>query len=154
MKKLIVLMVAIGIIAMSGVAIAADTNTLTVQASVVGTCKFSSATSTLNFGNLDPSSGANVNGTTTTQFWCTKGISTDVIAANNGQNFAGGKRGMKDTSGADVIPYTLTLTKDANPNNGPTAPRTLTIDGQVLGTDYTSKTASSYADSVTLNITP
>ena len=154
MKKLILLVVAITIIAMSGVAMAADTNTLTVQATVSGTCKFSSTTSTLNFGALDPSVGTNVNGSTTTQFWCTKGITTDVITAGQGLNFAGGKNGMKDTSGPDLIPYTLTLTKDGSTNNGPTAPRTLTIAGTVLGTDYTTKTASSYADTVTLNITP
>jgi hypothetical protein len=154
MKKLLAITAAAAIVAMAGTALAADSNTLTVQASVTGTCKFSSPTSTLNFGALDPSVGTDVTASTTTNFWCTKGVSTDVITAGNGSNWSGTKRQMKDTAGADLIPYTLSLSKDSNPNVGPATPRTLTIDGGVLGTDYTGKTASSYSDTVVLNITP
>lgn len=155
MKKLFLLFVAgMMVVLLSGTVMAAGTNTLTVSANVAGTCKFSSATSTLGFGALDPSVGTNVNGNTTTQFWCTKGVTTDAVAADNGLNFASGKRNMKDGVSGDVIPYTLTLTKDANPNAGPATPRTLTIDGQVLGSDYTGKTAGNYADTVVLSITP
>ncbi len=155
MKTLTLLFVAgMFVLLLCGTVMAAGSNTLTVQASVTGTCKFVSTTSTLNFGALDPSVGTTVNGSTTTQFWCTKGTSTDAVAADNGVNFAGGKRNMKDAGSGDLIPYTLTLTKDANPNAGPATPRTLTIDGQVLGPDYTGKTAANYADTVVLSITP
>lgn len=153
MKRIQIVLVA-AILAMAGSALAADSNTLTVSASVTGTCKFSSATSTLGFGALDPSLGTNVTGSTTTNFWCTKGVATDAITAGNGLNFASGKRQMKDSVSSDVIPYTLTLTKDGNANTGPASPRTLTIDGGVLGTDYTSKSAGSYSDTVVLNILP
>ncbi|MRR06363.1 MAG: hypothetical protein EG828_05375 [Deltaproteobacteria bacterium] len=155
MKKLLAITAAAAVVAMAGTAMAADTNTLTVQASVTGTCKFSTATSTLNFGSLDPSVGTNVNGSTSTQFWCTKGV-TESIAAGNGDNWSGTKRQMLDTAagGTDLIPYTLTLTPDGNSNAGPGAPRTLGIAGQILGTDYTGKTASSYSDTVALTITP
>lgn len=154
MKRVLAALTAVTAIAMAGSAMAADSNTLTVQASVTGTCKFSSPTSTLNFGALDPSLGTDVPGSTTTQFWCTKGVSTDAIVADNGLNFAGGKRQMKDAVSTDVIPYTLTLTKDGNANAGPATPRTLTVAGNVLGSDYTSKSAGSYSDTVVLNITP
>ena len=155
MKKTLVLALAMGfVMVLGGVAMAADTNTLTVQASVTGTCKFSTGASTLNFGALDPSLATNPSATTTTQFWCTKGVSTDVIAAGNGLNFAGGKRQMKDAVSTDVIPYTLTLTKDGNSNTGPAAPRILTIDGSILNSDYTGKSAGSYSDTVVLSITP
>jgi spore coat protein U-like protein len=153
MKKLLAITVAAAILAMAGAALAADSNNLTVQASVLGTCKFVSSTSTLDFGSLDPSVGTNVNGSTTTTFWCTKGVTSDVITAGNGNNYAGGKRQMIDSVSSDVIPYTLTLTP-AGVNAGPTSPRTLTIGGQVLGTDYTAKSAGSYSDTVVLNITP
>jgi spore coat protein U-like protein len=154
MKKFLAISAAIAIAAAAGTAMAADSNTLTVNASVTGTCKFSSPTSTLNFGALDPSLGTNVNGTTTTQFWCTKGVSTDAVVADTGLNPFGGKNQMKDSVSGDVIPYTLALVKDGNANAGPATPRTLTINGQVLGTDYTAKTAGSYSDTVVLNITP
>ena len=139
---------------LTGAGMASDSNTLTVQASVVGTCKFNSSTSTLNFGSLDPSLGSNVNGSTTTLFWCTKGVTTDAVSSSNGLNFAAGKRGMKDAVSGDVIPYTLGLSKDLNSNAGPTAPRTLTISGNILGADYTGKTAGSYSDTVTITLTP
>lgn len=154
MKKFILLFVAsIVVLSLSGAAMAAGTNTLTVSASVTGTCKFSSATSALNFGALDPSVGTNVNGSATTQFWCTKGT-TETLSAGQGSNWDGTKRNMKLATGTDLIPYTLTLTPDGSGNTGPATPRTLTISGQVLGTDYTAKTAGSYADTVVLNITP
>ena len=154
MKKLLAITAAVAIVAMAGTAMAADSNTLTVQASVTGTCKFVSGTSTLNFGALDPSVGTDVNGSTTTQFWCTKGVSTDNITAGQGANWSGTKRQMLDTVSGDLIPYTLTLTPDGSANAGPASPRTLTVDGAVLGTDYTAKSAGSYSDTVVLNITP
>ena len=154
MKTIFLLLFAgLAVLLLSGTVMAAGDNTLTVSASVAGTCKFSSATSTLNFGALDPSVGTDVNGSGTTQFWCTKGT-TETLAADNGANYSGGKRNMKLTTGTDLIPYTLTLTPDGNANAGPGSPRTLTIGGQVLGTDYTGKTAGSYADTVVLSITP
>jgi hypothetical protein len=154
MKKVVAITLTAAIVAMAGAAMAAGTNTLTVNANVLGTCKFVSGTSTLAFGALDPSIGTDVNGSTTTQFWCTKGVTTDAITAGDGSNFAGGKRQMKDTAGADLIPYTLTLTPDGVANTGPGFPRTLAIAGTVLGTDYTGKTAGNYSDTVVLNILP
>lgn len=153
MKKNLIAVLAIGFILVAGTVLAAGTNTLTVTASVTGTCKFSSATSTLAFGALDPSVGTNVNGSTTTQFWCTKGT-TETLSAGQGSNWDGTKRNMKHATATDLIPYTLTLTPDGSANAGPGSPRTLTVAGQVLGTDYTSKTAGSYTDTVTLTITP
>jgi len=138
----------------AGISHAAASNTLTVSATVAGTCKFSSATSTLNFGALDPSVGSNVNASGTTQFWCTKGVSTDAVAGDNGAHWSGSSRQMHDNVSGDNIPYSLSLTKDGNPNNGPASPRTLTISGTVLGTDYTGVSAGSYADTVTLTINP
>ncbi len=153
MKKLLGLVMVLGLVLLAGVAFASDTNTLTVSASVTGTCKFATGTSLLNFGALDPSVGTNVNASTTTQFWCTKGVVTDSITPGNGANWSGSTRQMAGPGG-DLIAYSLTLTKDANTNQGPASPRTLTIAGSVLGTDYTSKSAGNYSDTVTLSITP
>jgi spore coat protein U-like protein len=155
MRKLLSLAIVFGLVLVAAVSFAADTNTLTVTASVAGTCKFvAPKTSTLDFGSLDPSVGTNANASTTTQFWCTKGVTTDAVNAGNGSHWAGGTRNMLDTVSTDLIPYTLTLTKDGNPNAGPTSPRTLTIAGQVLGTDYTGKSAGNYSDTVIISINP
>lgn len=154
MKKLLAIITAAGIVAMAGAAMAADSNTLTVQASVAGTCKFSSATSTLDFGALDPSLTTNPTKTTTTNFWCTKGVLTESITADQGMNFAATKNQMKDAVSGDVIPYVLALTKDSITNGGPTATRTLTIKGDILNADYVGKSAGSYSDTVKLDILP
>ncbi|MDO8737506.1 spore coat protein U domain-containing protein [Candidatus Deferrimicrobium sp.] len=154
MRKSMVVFITLAVLAAGGAAWALDTNTLTVQASVLGTCKFSTATSTLNFGALDPSNPVLVNGSTTTQFWCTKGVATDLITANFGLNPAGAIRQMKDIAGADLIPYSLTLTPDGSTNQGPASPRTFGIGGSVLAADYTGKTAGSYADTVVLTLNP
>ena len=64
----------VGLIAV-GAAYAADTSNMTVQASVLGSCKFNS-TPTLDFGNLDPDNATHGSGSSTISFWCTKGLAT------------------------------------------------------------------------------
>ncbi len=153
MKKLAVIASALAAVFMAGTAMASGTNTLTVTASVTGTCKFVSATSTLDFGALDPSVGTDVNKSTTTAFWCTKGVTTDSITADNGSHANGTVKRLAGPGG-DYIPYSLTLTKDALTNAGPGTPRTLTIAGTIAGTDYTGATSGNYSDSVVLSINP
>lgn len=146
------LIVAMALIGAGSTALAADSNTLTVQANVVGTCKFVSGTSTLDFGNLDPSVNLPASASATTQFWCTKGVATDAIAPGNGLSYDGSKRNMKN--GAEVIPYDLALSADGNPNAGPSSPRVLTINGTIAYADFKDKSAGAYSDTVTLTITP
>ena len=153
MKKLLSVLMVMFMVAMAGSALASGTNTLTVSASVTGTCKFVSGTSTLNFGALDPSSSSDTTGSGSTTFWCTKGT-TQTLAAGNGANWDGTKRNMLDAVSSDKIPYTLTLTPDGGTNAGPGSPRTVTIGGTILNADYVSKSAGSYSDTVSLNITP
>ena len=148
------IMVVVLVAVLAGTAIALDTSTLTVTASVVGTCKFNTATATLDFGALDPNSGSPVNATTATvNFWCTKGIAGESITPDNGLNFAG-TRQMLDAVSGDLIGYSLTLTPDANPNMGPGTPRGVAIDGTIAFADYANKSAGNYADTVILTINP
>lgn len=153
MKKLMAIAAAAALTALAGTALAADTNTLTVTASVKESCAFSDLNSTLDFGALDPAVGTDVDVSSTTKFWCTKGTGAVTIAAGNGMNF-GTKRQMKDSVSGDVLPYDLNLTPDGAANLGPDTPRTLTIAGTVLGSDYKSKSVGSYSDTVILTITP
>jgi spore coat protein U-like protein len=153
MRKSMMVFIALAVLAAGGAAWALDTNTLTVSASVTGTCKFSTATSMLNFGALDPSTPVLVPGSSSTQFWCTKGVTTGAVTAGNGVNYLGTSRRMAGPGG-DFIPYSLTLTPDGNPNAGPGSPRTLTIAGTVLAAAYTGVSEGSYSDTVTLSITP
>ncbi len=154
MRRVSLFGVALVLIAMAGTAVAADTNTMTVSASVTGVCKFASATSTLNFGSLDPSVGTDVTpAPTLINFWCTKGVTTDAITVGGSATSPLNGRSMGGPAG-DSIPYSLSWSPPAGANNGPGSPRTLSIAGTVLGTDYTGKSAGSYSDTVTISITP
>jgi len=154
MRKSITVFIALAVLAAGGAAWAADSNTLTVSANVAGTCRFTGAkTSTLSF-TLDPSVGTDVNASSTTTFWCTRGVTTLPFTNDQGLHFAAGKNQMRDAVSADVIPYTLSLTPDGTLNAGPGSPRTLTIAGNVLGADYTAKSAGTYSDTVILSINP
>jgi spore coat protein U-like protein len=152
-KKVAALGVALSALFMSASAMANGTNTLTVSANVVGTCKFVSTTSALGFGALDPSVGTTANATGSTTYWCTKGVTTAAITASDGANFSAARR-MKHATVADYIPYSLTLTPSTTAPAGPGVPLTLGLAGSVLGTDYTAVSAGAYTDTVTLTITP
>ncbi len=135
-----------------GTGIAAGLNTLTVSANVVGTCKFNSATSTLAFGALDPSSVADATATGSTTFWCTKGA-IYTLSNDGGLNNSGGPR-MKHAALAEFIPYALTLTPSAATGSGPSIPITLTIDGLISNADYVNASAGDYADTVVISVIP
>ena len=152
MRKSMTVFIALAVLAAGGAAWA-DTNTLTVQATVLGTCKFFSPDSTLSFGALDPSVGADVSGSTTTNYWCTKGV-TAIINPGLGEHAAGTTRQMEDVGSGDLIPYSLSLTGDSTASAGPGSLRTLTITGNVVGTDYISKSAGGYSDIVLISLTP
>jgi len=53
-----------------------------------------------------------------------------------------------------LIPYSLTVTPDLNPNVGPGSPRIVTIAGGVLGANYAGSTPGNYSDTVLININP
>lgn len=130
----------------------ADTAIVTVSATVVGTCKFNSGGS-VGF-TLDPSVGGLVNGAITQpKFWCTKGTAY-TLTDDNGKYESGTVHRMTDdATGTEFIPYTFTYTTTGN-GTGPGLPITLDIVSQVAANDYLNKPAGTYADTVTLTITP
>lgn len=132
-------------------ALATDTATVGVSATVTGTCKFTSG-GAVSF-TLDPSVGGPVTGSITQPtFWCTKGTSY-TLTDNNGLYVSAGAQRMKHGSAAEYIPYTFTYTSSGN-GTGPATPITMDIASQVAATDYLNASAGSYADTVTLTITP
>ena len=158
MKKLMVLVVAMTIIAMAGVAMAASqTNTLTVNATVSGSCKFNSNTSTLAFGVIDPTSASDAIVSIPITYRCTNGTAGTGIDIGNGQY--GGTNGVPNymSDGTNSLKYTLAITGDTATGTGFGAgqDKTATVTGTVAVTDFQNAVASSgYADSVILAINP
>lgn len=149
--KRILLIVAIAMIALSGVASASDTATVTVSATVAGTCKFLSGGS-VSF-SLDPSVGGNVTGTVTQPtFWCTKGTNYTITDDDGGYE-SGTTHRMKHETLTEYIPYSFTYTSTGT-GTGRTATLTMNIASSVAAADYLDASAGNYSDTVTLTITP
>ena len=155
MKKFLGLAMGLGLVLLTGVAFAADTNTVTVTANVVGTCRFNSATSTLAFGSLDPGAGGDVSASTSTTFWCTKNASYS-ITDDDGLHESGPNvnRMEHTTTAGEFIPYTFSYSPATGTGSGPTSPITLDISGTVTFANYENAAAGDYADTVVLSITP
>jgi spore coat protein U-like protein len=133
-------------------ALAADSATVGVSASVVGVCKYSTATGSVSF-TLNPATGGPVSGTLSQPaFWCTKGASY-TITDDNGLNESGTTHQMKHATLTEYIPYTFTYTATGT-GSGKSTPITMNIAASVAESDYIDKSEGSYADTVTLSITP
>ncbi len=152
--KLTVLAISlVGILGVGNAMAASDTNTLTINAKVVGTCKFVAATSSLDLGDLpfDTTTGLSTGdtGNVDISFWCTKGISyTFVETSLNTDNLAG------LTTASELIPYTRTLSGFSGAGKGPAAAETLNVKIDIAAGDYDAVSAQSYKDVVTLSFLP
>jgi spore coat protein U-like protein len=155
MKKLLVLATVLGLVLGLGtVAMAQQTNTVTVTANVVGTCRFNSATSTLAFGSLDPGTGGDVNASASTTFWCTNGTSYS-ISDDDGLHESGTTQRMEHTgTPGNFIAYGFSYNPATGTGSGRTTPITLNISGTVVFADYQNALAGDYSDTVVLTITP
>lgn len=154
MRRLVVAFMAAAILQLGGIAMAAGTNTLAVSASVVGTCKFDFAASTLNFGALDPALATDATASTSTTFWCTKGAAYS-ISDDSGLNelVAGSPRMQNTVNPLEYIPYSLSYV-NSGAGLGKTAAITLNLNGTVLNADYVNAEAGNYSDTVTITVTP
>jgi len=153
MKKTMMTVIAVALVAMAGAAMAQDTATVAVSATVVGTCKFT-AGGTIPFGNLDPSIGTNQTpAVSQPTFWCTKGASY-TITDDDGLYASGTNLNrMKHGTLAEYIPYSFTYLATGT-GAGPGSVLTMNIASTVLGSDYLNASAGTYSDTVTLTINP
>ncbi len=156
MKKFLGMVMVLGLVLVLGrVAMAADTNTVTVTANVVGTCRFNSATSTLAFGALDPSSGTPATASAAPTFWCTRNATYSVTDDDGLHELAANGNRMEHTSTTgEFIPYTFTYNPTTGQGQGRTTPITLNISGTVAFADYQNAIAGDYADTVVISINP
>ena len=132
---------------------------LAVSASILSksNCKFSSASSALSFGNLDPGNPVDVIVSTTIGFRCmgSAPVATYLITDDDGMHdiLPDGNRMRHTALPARFLPYQMTL----NPVSGSVpknVPQTLTVTGTVRGVDYQNAFAGDYADSVVITLEP
>ena len=157
MRRSVFLAAAAVLLLAAGTAMALDTATLTVQAVVSPTCKFSSpAAATLSFPVLDPGNAVNVTASTTLSFWCTDGTAYTITDDDGLYETGVDANRMRSTALAtpEFIPYTISYAPATGNGTGPTSPITLTVSGDILGTDYSANSPDLYTDTVTLTINP
>jgi spore coat protein U-like protein len=158
------ILIAVSIFMTAGVGHAGDSNSVSVTATVVsrGTCWFTTETSALNFGNLDPSNPVDVNASTSVIFRCWRGLIvwfpvTFFIADDDGLYETGtnANRMRHSTDTTEFLPYSFSLGPTSGTVTGnPTLNRTLSISGTVRGVDYQDAAMGNYSDTVVVSIEP
>lgn len=153
MKKLLILLSAIAIISITTKAIAADTGTVNINATVVGTCKFTTNTANISV-TLDPSVGGTVTGSGSLAFWCTKNASYTVSDDDGLYETGANLNRVFNSTANEYIPYSFSYTPTSGTGNGPQNPITLSVTASFAQTDYQNASAGTYTDTVTITVNP
>ena len=163
MKKLVSITLLAASLASAGNALAGDTATLAISATVTGSCKFTTASFAMSFGTLDPAAAADVNRTTDLTYKCTKGTLASSFTFNDTVAPASSTSPatVSITNSTDNIPVKLTWSP-ASATPSPTGTGfgagssviTMTVTGDILGTDYASVSAGAYSRNVSVVIAP
>jgi spore coat protein U-like protein len=154
-KRIFVSVFFVALVAMAGTAIALDTATVTVSATVSPVCMFSSPAAALAFGVL-PTPSADTTVTASLNFWCTAGASY-TITDDDGLNETGVNLNRMISTGpgpTNYMPYSFTYAPATGSGLGPSSPITLNLSGTVLAASYGSLPGGVYQDTVTLTINP
>lgn len=136
---------------MAGNAMAADSHTITVNATVTGTCKFNAASSTLNM-TLDPTATSTVTQTAAVLYRCTKGTAPSFALASGS---TGSSAGGNLVNGAESIPYTFSSASGGSGSGmGSGNDKTLSVSVSVNQANAANVTPAVYTDSITITLTP
>ncbi len=142
---------ALAAILMSAAAHAGDGHSVTVNGSVTGTCKFNSASSTVNL-TLDPTASATVTQTASVLYRCTKG-SAPVFALASGSTSSA--TGGNLVNGLESIPYTFSSAAGGSGTGmGAGNDKTLSVSVSVNQANAANVTPAVYTDSIAITLTP
>jgi spore coat protein U-like protein len=146
-KKLIAALVAMLV---SGAA-AADNHTVTLNATVNGTCKFNAGTSTVNL-TLDPTASSTLTQNASILYRCTKGTApTFALASGSTSSATGGNL----VNGAESIAYTFSSTPGgAGTGLGTGNDKTLGVSVSVNQANAANVTPNVYTDTIAITLTP
>lgn len=137
----------------AGMASAAGSQTLAVSATIAAICKFSAASTPLAFGSIDPSLSTDKVVTANVLYKCSNGTASAGVTATGGLT-----RTMTDTvTPANTLGYTLSFSGGTQTGTGFGSGKdlTLVVTGTITAAQYQNAVASTtYAENVTLNITP
>ena len=135
----------------SGAAAAGDNHTVTVNATVNGTCKFNAGTSTVNL-TLDPSASSTVTQNASILYRCTNGTApTFALALGSTSSATGGNL----VNGAESIAYTFTSTSGGSGSGmGTGNDKTFGLSVSVNQANAANVSPNVYTDSIAITLTP
>lgn len=134
--------------------LATGNNMVTVKAKVPGNCVFTTATSTMDFGSLDVTSGANATTTSTVNIKCTKKANFSIVG-DNGLNYDGSSKRMKSaTDPLEFIKYSLGISPASGTGSGMGTAIPITLTGTIVYADYQNAIADDFQDTVVVTVTP
>lgn len=147
-KKMIA---ALMVMLVSGAAAAGDNHTVTVNATVSGTCKFNAGTSTVNV-TLDPTASSTVTQNASILYRCTKGTApTFALASGSTSSATGGNL----VNGAESIAYTFSSTSGGSGSGmGTGNDKTLGLSVSVNQANAANVTPNVYTDTIAITLTP
>ena len=140
----------------------AGSNTLSMAATVIGTCKVTTPPGILNFGTIDPSGASNVPASTTFAIKCTKSTVSSAATDDGGLNFSSTKRMTHSVTPTAFLPYTVTYSGDAGfvgQGFGAAAlAQSVTVNGTITPAQFQNALVTTagqiYSDTVTITVNP
>ncbi len=150
-NKLLMTAVCAAAMLAAGSASAGDSQTMTVSATVLSVCKFTSSAYTMPFANISPESAADVTRDTTISYKCTKGTTPLTFT------FDGGSTGTSVNliAGSNTLPVSLTWPAPTAGNGfGSAAAVDVVVTGTITAANFNLVPAATYTKSVTVAITP
>jgi hypothetical protein len=134
----------VGVLA-AGNAMALDTATINVSATVLGTCSFDTNTYAMAFGEIDPAGSGDKTASVNLAFTCSNGTTWALDDENGAKTMAGAFTATNMAYSIDG--YTL-----SGLGNGST--QNVTVTGRIADTAYQVAAADVYTDSFTIDINP
>jgi spore coat protein U-like protein len=147
MKKfsLILALISAGLVSVS--ANAAGQANINSSATVTGSCSFIQSDAELSFGTLDPSSGLDVEASTSLDYECTNGTQA-VVVLNGGSDI------NNLVNGVSSIKQTLTTVGGNQVGQGYGFPLNYAVTGKILYADYAAAQAGLHTSTMVVTITP
>jgi spore coat protein U-like protein len=135
----------------SGTARANDSHTITVNATVLATCKFNAATTTMNL-TLDPTASSTVSQTASVLYRCTKGTAPSFSFSSGSTSSSSGGNLVR---GGESIAYTYSSASGgAGTGMGTGNDKALSVTVSVNQTNAANVTPGVYTDTIAITLTP
>jgi spore coat protein U-like protein len=135
------------ILMLASAAAHANGHAVTINASVLGSCRFTLPASSLSFV-LDPLAAGTVSQTASVEYRCGKGTTGSTILRSASTSSATGGNLRR---GAESLPYAISTSLSGNGNG---KPKTLSVTVSINQANAANVTPGVYADSIAITLTP